>query len=199
MNPAWYRMRLLALLSAATTLTGCSREEAPQTASHPRVEALEQPFRPNAGIQDLMVAMIDPAADFLWDSVSTISNENGVEEKQPRTDEEWHEVRRQAIIVAEASNLLMMEGRRVAKEGKLLEDHGTPGNLSAEEAEKAIATDRASFVSFAQAMHAVGETMVAAADAKNVQALFDAGDKLDQVCEGCHLKFWYPQQKAPRP
>ena len=38
---------------------------------------------------------------------------------QPRTDAEWNEVRRNAIIVAEASNLLMMEGRRVAKEGKL--------------------------------------------------------------------------------
>jgi hypothetical protein len=37
--------------------------------------------------------------------------------------------------------------------------------------------------------------MVAAADARNVQALFDAGNTLDQVCEGCHLKFWYPPQK----
>ena len=193
MNSAW-RMGLLTLLMAAT-VTGCDRKEASPAASNAS-EAPAQPFKPNAGIQDLMAYMIDPAADYLWDSVATISDEKGVVEKQPRTDEEWNQVRRQAIIVAEASNLLMMEGRRVAREGKLLEDHGTPGNLTAEQAEQAIAADRAGFVSFAQALHEVGETMVAAADAKNVEALFDAGNTLDEVCEGCHLKFWYPETKS---
>jgi hypothetical protein len=184
--------RAFAILIAAA-VCGCSRQEpSPAQAAPP-----PPPFKPSAGIQDIMAYMIDPAADYLWDSVSTTFNVKGVDEKQPRTDAEWNEVRRQAIIVAEASNLLMMEGRRVAKEGKQLEDHGVPGNLTAEEAEQAIAADRAGFVSFAQALHDVGESMVAAADARNVQALFDAGNTLDQVCESCHLKFWYPPLKKP--
>jgi hypothetical protein len=181
-------MRRAVLIAVVTIATGCGRQE-------PSPPAQPSPFEPSAGIQDIMAYMIDPAADFLWDSVSTTVNEQGTQEKQPRTDAEWNEVRRNAIIVAESANLLMIEGRHVAKEGKQLEDHGTPGNLTAAEAELAIAADRAGYVSFAQALHEVGESMVAAADARDVQALFDAGNTLDQVCEGCHLKFWYPPQK----
>jgi hypothetical protein len=37
--------------------------------------------------------------------------------------------------------------------------------------------------------------MLSAADTQNTQRILDAGDTMDQVCEGCHLKFWYPGQK----
>ena len=196
MNLAASRSVICAMLIAAM-MTACGQKDAPQASSTNPSVVSAPPFKVNAGIQDIMAYMIDPAADFLWESVSTTVNEKGVEEKQPRTDEEWSEVRRQAIILAEASNLIMMEGRRVAREGKHLEDHGTPGNLTAEEAERAIAADRATFVSFAQALHGVGESMLAAADAKDPNGIINAGDDLDQVCEGCHLKFWYPGQKVP--
>jgi hypothetical protein len=83
------------------------------------------------------------------------------------------------------------------KEGSTLEDHGTPGNLTAEQSEQAIANNRASFIAFAQALRDVGHSMLTAADAKNPQGLIDAGDTMDQVCEGCHLQFWYPGQKVP--
>ena len=31
--------------------------------------------------------------------------------------------------------------------------------------------------------------------ARNVDALFDAGSRLDQACENCHLEYWYPGDK----
>ena len=79
-----------------------------------------------------------------------------------------------------------------------LEDHGTPGNLTAQESEQAIASNRDSFVAFAQALRDVGASMLAAADGRNPQGLIDAGDTMDQVCEGCHLQFWYPGQTSRR-
>jgi cytochrome c556 len=85
----------------------------------------------------------------------------------------------------------------VVKEGAKLEDHGTPGNLTAEESEQAIDKNRDTFVAFAKALREAGASMLAAADAKNPQGIIDAGDTLDGVCEGCHLKFWYPGQKIP--
>jgi hypothetical protein len=190
-------LRLAAVVGVAQILCACGqdRTQAPSATSADDGQSLL--FKPNAGVQDIMAYMIDPAADFLWGSVSTTVTEQGVEEKQPRTDEEWNEVRRQAIILAEATNLLLIDGRRVTREGKQLEDHGTPGNLTADEAEKAIAADRATFISFAHALHEVGEAMVAAADNKNPQGLVDAGETMDRLCEGCHLKFWYPGQKIP--
>jgi hypothetical protein len=154
-------------------------------------------FKLTAGIQDIMADIVDPAADFIWGSVGSTVTAEGVEEKQPRTDDEWNEVRRQAMILTESANLMLMEGRLVAREGRQLEDHGTPGNLSAEEAAQAIAADRASFVAFSHALHDVGADMVKAADERNPQGILDAGETMELVCEGCHLKFWYPGQKIP--
>jgi hypothetical protein len=177
-------------------LTGCApKQEAAVTAQ--QSTPAPSPLKPIAGVQDIMAGMIDPAADFLWASVSTTVTEGKTVEKQPRTEEEWAEVRRQAILLAEGANLIMMDGRHVVKEGSKLEDHGTPGNLTAEESEQAIAKNRDAFIAFAQALRDVGRSMLDAADAKNPQGLIDAGDTMDQVCEGCHLEFWYPGQKIP--
>jgi len=145
-----------------------------------------------------MAFEIDPAADALWESVSTLQTAKGIEEKYPKTDEEWLVQHGHAITLMEAGNLLLIEGRRVAREGHTLEDIGTPGNLTAEESEKAIAADRATFVGFARALHDVGYQMLKAIENKDPPALMDAGAALDEVCEGCHLKFWYPGQVVPR-
>ncbi|HJY36981.1 MAG TPA: hypothetical protein VJ299_05935 [Steroidobacteraceae bacterium] len=182
-------------------LAGCAPKESSVTAQSGQAAtpppAPASPLKPIAGVQDVMATMIDPAADFLWESVSTTVTRGKTVEKQPRTDEEWAEVRRQAIILTEGANLIMMDGRHVVKEGAKLEDHGTPGNLTAQESEKAIAENREAFLAFSTALRDVGVQMLAAADNRNPQGLVDAGDTLDQVCEGCHLKFWYPGQKIP--
>ena len=180
-------------------LAGCApKQDSSVTAQSGQSTApAPSPLKPIAGIQDVMAGMIDPAADFLWASVSTTVSGKETVEKQPRTDGEWAEVRRQALILAEGANLIMMDGRHVVKEGSKLEDHGTPGNLTAEQSEQVITENRAAFIGFAQALRDVGRSMLDAADAKNPQGLIDAGDTMDQVCEGFHLKFWYPGQTIP--
>lgn len=185
-----------AIATATLILAGCGDGQ-DTSARAPSSTAPAEVLKPVAGVQDIMAHLIDPAADFLWESVSTTVTATEVTEKQPRTDAEWNEVRRQAVILTEGANLLLMDGRHVAREGRQLEDHGTPGNLTAEESERAIAMDRATYVSFVQALREVGTSMLHAADDKNPQGIVDAGEQLDQVCEGCHLKFWYPGQQIP--
>jgi len=189
---------LLLALATLTVAAGCGPRATTAEANTPAPAPapIATHLKPVTGIQDIMATMIDPAADHLWESVATVANEKGVEEKRPKTDEDWKVVRGQAVILAEAANLLMLEGRPVAKEGAILEDHGVPGNLTAAESEQAIAADRAAFIGFAEALREVGVTMLTAADRKDTQALFDAGYPLDEVCEACHLKFWYPGAKA---
>jgi hypothetical protein len=183
------------IVAATGLLAACSKappSTPPEAAPGPSTAAIKTV----AGVQDIMNYMVDPAADFLWESVSTTETAEGVDEKQPRTDEEWREVHKHAILLTEGANLLLID-RHVVGEGRSLEDHGTPGNLTAAESEDAIRKDRQTFISFALALRDVGESMVAAADKRNPQAIVDAGDAMDQVCEGCHLKFWYPGQKIP--
>jgi hypothetical protein len=79
-------------------------------------------FRTTATIKDIMDSVVDPSADFIWDSVSTIVTRKGIDERRPRTDMEWKEVRRRAIALVEATNLLIMDGRKVAKPGEKSEN-----------------------------------------------------------------------------
>ena len=76
-------------------LTGCGPKQETMVAaqSNPASAAAPapapSPLKPVAGVQDVMASMIDPAADFLWESVSTTVTKGKVVEKQPRTDQEW--------------------------------------------------------------------------------------------------------------
>jgi hypothetical protein len=187
-------LSLLALAGCQKSTDPASAVPAPAPAATPAPEATP---RITATIQDLMKYEVDPAADSLWESVSTTVTAKGTDEKHPRTPEEWEAVRRQAIILAEAGNLLAMKGRPIAAPGKKLEDEGIQGILTAAEAQQKIDSDHAAFVGFAQALHDVGAKMLEAIDARNPQGMIDAGETLDEVCESCHMTFWYPNQVIP--
>ena len=79
-------------------------------------------YSTTATIKDIMDSIVDPGADGIWGAVETVVSAKGVEEKQPHTDEEWKEVRRKAIMLLEATNLLQMPGRHVAKPGEKADD-----------------------------------------------------------------------------
>ena len=150
----------------------------------------ESPLRPTATIQDIMDSLVDPSADGLWESVATIVSAKGTEERRPRTDEEWATQRRNAIRLLEATNLLLMEGRHVAKPGVKSENPGI--ELEPEQMEKLMTEDRAAFVKLARALYDATLPALKAVDAKNAEGLLDAGEGIDNACENCHLKYWYP-------
>lgn len=164
----------------------CSRPQ-PSTA-----EAL----RPTATIKDIMDSIVDPSADVIWQSVETVVSAAGVEEHQPRTDEEWAEVRRNAVKLVEAPNLLIMDGRKVARMGEKSENPGI--ELQPEEIEALINKDRPTFLSLARALQDAAIPALNAIDAKNPDGLIDAGEKIDTACENCHLKYWYPGGGPPK-
>jgi hypothetical protein len=137
--------------------------------------------------------MVDPSADVLWDSVETIISAAGVEEKRPSTDEEWLNVRRHAVQLIEATNLLLIPDRHVARPGEKAEDPKV--ELGPEEIETLINGDRRAWIDFAHGLHDAAVPALKAIDAKNADGLFDAGGKIDTACENCHLRYWYPPSK----
>ena len=56
------------------------------------------PYKPMVDVKNLMIAMVDPAADVLWDAVGTIITIEGVDEWYPETDEEWAEGRLSLLV-----------------------------------------------------------------------------------------------------
>ena len=112
----------------------------PGTAAPP---APQPEYMPTATIKDLMLSVIDPSADIVWLSVTTVVDEKGLVETMPKSDEEWTKVRHGAVTLMEAANLLMIPGRRVARPGEKSE---TPGvELEPEEMDALIAKDRAAW------------------------------------------------------
>lgn len=189
----------ITLAICATTLTlgltACSQNQPPATAT----AAPQIPFQPDASIQDLMQNVVDHNADILWESVAVISSEKGVEERQPRTDAEWATVRAAAVTLAEATNLLMIPGRKVVHEGKVLQDSNVEGILKADQIQALIDGDRSKFGSKALALHQAALAAVEAVDAKDANKLSEVGGTIDEACEQCHTTYWYPDQKAYPP
>jgi len=199
----------LSLISiAAIGLISCQQNETAATSADTRTAkpatapsaatAPPSPFILSASIQDLMTSIVDPSADYLWDSVSVIGTADGVEQHQPRTDEEWLEVRHKAITLMEATNLLAMPGRRVVEEGKHMQDEGLEGNLTAAEIQKLIDDDHVSFVAFAHGLNIAAGQALQTIEKRDVDAFLEAGGTIDEACEACHLKYWYPNQGIPK-
>src|SRR5205085_4597634 len=122
------------------------------TAQKPATETgTKQPeYRVTATIKDLMDSEVDPSADFIWNSVSTMVTPQGSITKAPRNTEEWKEVRRRAITLLEATNLLIMPGRKVAKPGEKADNPKVES--PPEEIEAMINKDRGSWNKHVQAL-----------------------------------------------
>jgi hypothetical protein len=80
----------------------------------------------------------------------------------PKSDKEWEKVQQSALALAESGNLLMLPGR---------------------------SRDSQDWVKESQAMIDAALLAVRAAQAKNTDAISDAGDKIYATCESCHKRY----------
>ena len=125
--------------------------------------ARQPAFKPIASVKQLMEATIHPSSEIVFDAVGTIVSANGVEEIAPKNDEEWAMVRRTALTLAESGNLLMIGER---------------------------AKDQGDWIKLSRALVDAGVVAMKAAEARNPEALFEAGGKLFEVCQQCHVQYW---------
>lgn len=80
----------------------------------------------------------------------------------PQNDDEWAAIRNHAIILAESGNLLMIGGR---------------------------AKDEEAWMKMSQALVDAGAVALKAAEAKNVDAVLEAGNQIIDTCETCHASY----------
>jgi hypothetical protein len=144
-----------------------------------------------SSIKDIMDSVVDPSADVLWGAVGTVVDQSGVDDKLPKTPDEWHDVRRAAVRIIEGGNLLMMPGREAAPAGTKSEAPGV--ELEPAQIGELIKKKRKAFNAFAKALQAIGLEALRASEAKNGDLLIEVGGRMEDVCERCHQTFWYPQ------
>lgn len=117
---------------------------------------------PVASIRQLMLGLVEPAATVIFESVSTTVTKDGVDEKAPRTPEDWEAVGASAAVLAEAGQILMAEGRAI---------------------------DRQDWNRYAELLVTSARETLAAVEARSAVRLFDAGGAVYTSCDGCHQQY----------
>ncbi len=117
---------------------------------------------PVASVRQIMKGIVGPAATTVFDAVSTTVTVKGVEEKAPRTDEEWEAVGNAAAALIESGNLLLL-GNRVV--------------------------DKGDWVRMSQAMIDAGKAALAATEARSADGVLAAGETVNISCDTCHQKY----------
>ena len=176
------KFRLIVIATFVLIGSGCAR------AKSPAPDLLQ-----TATIKDIMDSMVDPSGDFMFESVAEIADANGITHKAPHTEEEWEEVRHHALVLLEAPNLLIMQGRKVANPGE--KSKNPEVELQPEQIQGLLDNDRPSFVRRARKLQDAAASALKAVEAKDKDALFRSIEGIDKACENCHLHYWYPNDQ----
>jgi len=149
---------LTAFLVLALATLGCGAPPPPATTA---ASAPPPGMKAVVNMRTLMNSLIEKQSNIVWEAVGEVHTAEGLVEKQPRTDEEWQNVRDAAVAVTEGANLLLIPPR-------------------ARDAEWVAAT---------AGLIAEGERMIAAIDRKNTKEVFDVGADIYEACVRCHRQY----------
>ena len=192
-------MRLVPLMAAATlfALTACK----PAPSTKPATEAAAAPAaaimpRPQASVVELMATIVAPTADIIWRAVGTTEGPKGPVDTKPTTDKDWAELRKKVMLMVEVSNLLAVPDRAVLLPGQKFTNPPGPGDLPPEKSAERIKAEWPTFLAYAQALQNSAIATLKTVDAKDVDAFQEAGGAIDEACEQCHKRFWYPDAPA---
>lgn len=151
---------------------------------------------PVVSVKELMRDVIDPLSDNIFLSVGTRVSAKGIEEWSPKTDEDWAKVRTGAVAMAEVSYLLKVP-RPFAPKGDVNNSTGPDApELSPDQIKAKLEKDPVLWQAKVEVLRNVGREVLEIVERKDASALEAAAEHLDEACEGCHLEFWYPGQKA---
>ena len=116
-----------------------------------------------SGPREIMARMVDPAANFIWRSVSITVTTEGIEEKVPQSEHEWNEIRQAADRLAEGGRLLKTDPQR---------------------------QDDKEWLKWSQAIIDSAALTREAVQSKNADGILEAGDAIYNTCVGCHGGYW---------
>ena len=113
----------------------------------------------HSDMHDFMAHLLTPASEAIWESSGYVITEEGEFSLEPTNEEEWERVLYGAKVITESASLLSIPSR---------------------------SKNRNEWIVFAGLLEEVGQKAFDAAERKDVDALFDIGAELYQVCVACH-------------
>lgn len=126
------------------------------------VAAERAPIVPIATMKQIMSGIVNPASTVIFNAVSFTVTAKGTDTVAPRNDAEWAVVGTSAAALAEAGNLLMVDGRAV---------------------------DRGDWIKMSLAMIDAGRATLKAVEAKDPDAVLAVGENVNRSCDDCHQRY----------
>ncbi len=144
------------ILLSSLLLVNCSAPEEGST------DTADTDYNTSLDVTDIMLLVLEPASDILWDSGGWVIDASGYEELYPTTDDGWDYVRAQAAVVVESGNMLALPGR---------------------------AEDNDAWMIYSEGLSQAGVLAMEAAASQNKEDFFQAGAQLYSVCTACHQAY----------
>jgi cytochrome c556 len=157
-----------------------------------------QSAAPAPNLHELMKNVVAIQTQVIWDVGNNAQDDAGNPDPSKMKPADWTKVATAAGKVKDALQKLATAphvmsaapGQKISGEGE------SPGAFGAKEVQKAIDANPQAFKAFAIQLSGSMDELIAAAKAKDTRKLFDVSGRLDQECEGCHVQFWYPDEKS---
>ena len=174
-------MKTPLLLCALVLIAACSQE--PDAAPAPTT------------LHQVMLTEVDANADALWDVTNAAIGDEGGLDPAKLDDAHWLKIAELADKVsAGATKIAAMDPIVAAPAGTAIGDSNIVGGHSAAQVQAFIDRDPAGLRALAEALGTHTANLAAAARAHDAATAGPLIDALDQVCESCHLEYWYPEQ-----
>jgi hypothetical protein len=188
----WLKMGLLGLLGANAVVFGKSRAKLAGGMSLLLWFGAVWAARGPATVKDVMHSMVDPSADFLFQSVQSVADDTGVHEVAPQTDEQWQDVRSRLLVLIGVRDILSLPGIRAARPR---DRSGSEVENEPAEVQVLLQANPQDFAHRAQKLRDAATVALRAVDAKDKDGLMRGLVAIDQACEVCHLRYWYPRDQ----
>jgi cytochrome c556 len=149
-----------------------------------------------ADVHALMKDVVAVQTQVIWDISNAAQDDQGNPDASKMSAADWTKIIDAAGKVRQASQTLAKADHVIAAApGVKLEGEGNEGVAGAKQVQAALDKNPAEFRTRSQALATSMEQIATAAKAKDAAKVFEVSGVLDQVCEDCHQKFWYPGQK----
>jgi hypothetical protein len=157
------------------------------------------PAAPKPTLHEVMAGSIDPVADVIWEESSKSYGEDGTASAGKLTAAEWLKIEQAGrdlhngaiAITADPAIAATRPGMKILDEGVVAEA------VTAAQVAAYIERDRPGLARHARELSGIALKIEAAAKARDAVTTVRLSEELDDVCESCHKRFWYPDQTPP--
>jgi cytochrome c556 len=173
-----------------------SQPPAPISAQPPQALALWGDMKPVVSVKELMKYSIDPISDNIFDAIGSVVTKKGIEDRTPKTDEDWEKIQIGAVTLAETAYLLKVP-REFTPPGDKNNSEGPDAvELSPEAIKAKVLRDPVEWNARIETLRNAALAVMEIVKKRDAAAMWDASENLDTACENCHRSYWYPGEDA---